>query len=82
MNAAYDDSQQLDFGAQVIALCERFHCLPWELEGHDIGQMLHDMRLLDVYRIGIKQRNGEKLSQDEDIELGELLNWEIERERA
>jgi len=61
-----------------VALCERFHCLPWELETHDLGALLRDVALLDTYRLGLKHKAGEKLTSDEDRQVGEFLMAELE----
>ena len=61
-----------------MALCERFHCLPWDLERHDLSALLRAVALLDTYRLGLKHKSGDKLTAAEDEQVGQFLMADLE----
>ena len=54
-------------------MCERFHCLPWQLAREDLGALLRGVSLLDTYRLGQKVKAQQKLTPEENAEVGKLL---------
>jgi hypothetical protein len=59
-------------------LCERFHCLPWELDGHDISRLFADRDAVDLYDALRKMQRGERLTDYENIIVGRALELELE----
>jgi len=65
----------------VGLLCERFRCLPSELEKEDIGLLLRVSEALSIFRAVEKMRTpeGQKLlTKDEKRLLAEILQLEGE----
>ena len=61
-----------------IALCERFHCLPSQLEHEDIGMIVRGCNLLDLYHALKRSAAGDELSEEENALVGRALQIEIE----
>jgi hypothetical protein len=58
--------------------CERYRCLPSELEDEDANAMLLHGQLLTLYRAMLRQQAGQKLTPGEDELVGKVLQMELE----
>jgi len=59
-------------------LCERYHCLPWDLEGQDVGRLLRNSRLRSVYDVIRKSNGGTELTNGESEIMGRVLQMRLE----
>lgn len=59
-------------------LCERYHCLPWELDGQDVGRLLRNARLRNMYDIASKSHDAANMSESDSATLGYMLTLELE----
>jgi len=69
----------LPWGVIEMGLCERLHCLPSELSGEDVGAIIRDMNLLDLFR-NLRKPTSE-LSSEANAQVGAALQLEIDYDR-
>jgi hypothetical protein len=77
LNAAYDKGA-LPWDVLEAQLCERFRKFPEELDRVDVGRLMRDLRMLDVYQAAERQAKGEKLSDNESALMGQVLQMELD----
>lgn len=81
MEAGYTGETAMPHAAFEASLCERFHCLPSQLDDEDAARLLEGIELLSVYEVFQKMSEGIKLNSQERKLQGELLQLEIEANR-
>jgi len=81
LNAAYGEGV-LPWEILEISLCERFGCLPWDLDGQDIGRLLYGIKLNNIYQIAHKHAQGDKLNDSENETFGKVLQYELDLKRG
>lgn len=77
MRAANDEGP-LPLAIAEIKLCERFGCLPSDLDDEDWGRLLTGVALTHDYDVAAKHRRGEKLTTAEDILIGKLYQMQLD----
>jgi len=77
MKAANDEGP-LPWEVAEMRLCERFGCLPSQLDGEDWGRMMASISLTYDYDTVRKHMRGEKLTAREDALVGELYQFEVD----
>ena len=66
----------LPWGVIEMGLCERLHCRPSELADEDVGAIIRDMNLLDLFRN--LRRPVSELSDEANAQVGAALQLEID----
>ena len=61
MRAGYTGESAMPYGAFEASLCERFHCLPSQIDGEDAVRLLRGIELLNIYEVFQKMSRGVKL---------------------
>ena len=80
MRAGYTGETAIPYAAFEASLCERFHCLPSQLDDENAARLLQGVELLGIYEIFQKMGQGTKLNSQEQKLQGELLQLELELE--
>ncbi len=82
MRAGYTGETAIPHVAFEASLCERFHCLPSQLDDEDATRLLQGIELLGIFELFQKMSQNIKLSPQESKLQGELLQLEIELEKS
>jgi len=82
MRAGYADETAIPYAAFEASLCERFHCLPSQLDDENAARLLQGIELLGIYELFQKMSQGIKLNPQESKLQGELLQLELELEKS
>ena len=80
MRAGYTGETGIPYAAFEASLCERFHCLPSQLDDEDAARLLQGVELLGIFEMAQKMSQNTKLSPQESKLQGELLQLELELE--
>lgn len=65
----------------VGQLCDRFHKLPEEVERSGIARLLQMTGEVDLLTSVLKMQSGQQISPEEHSEVGDLLQWDLERQK-
>jgi hypothetical protein len=60
------------------SLCERFHCLPSQLDSEDVARILRGIDVLELYRDLRRYLDGERLKPSEMDRIMPALQAELE----
>jgi len=81
MRAGYGGKTAIPYAAFEASLCERFHCLPSQLDDANAARLLQGIELLGIFELFQKMGEGIKLNSQERKLQGELLQLELEQEK-